>query len=303
MELDLSGLTTEKRNEQTLNIDQLSTLEVLTLMNKEDETVALAVRKCLPTIEQATNVIYEAMKKGGRLFYVGAGTSGRLGVIDASECPPTFRTEPGLVQGIMAGGEKAITTAVEGIEDRPEEGKRDLENAHFGVDDVVVGIAASGRTPYVIGAIEYAASLGAKTIALTANTNSELSEVAECAIEVSVGPEVLTGSTRLKAATAHKMVLNMLSTTTMIKLGKVYENLMVDLNASNLKLKERAKNIVMNATGASEKKAGSTLMKANNDVKVAIVMLRGNVGYEEALTLLQQGNGFVRKAIELTQRN
>ncbi|KGA99005.1 N-acetylmuramic acid-6-phosphate etherase [Alkalihalobacillus alcalophilus ATCC 27647 = CGMCC 1.3604] len=303
MELDLSQLTTEKRNEQTLNIDQLSTLEVLTLMNKEDETVALAVRKCLPAIEQATNIIYEAMKNGGRLFYVGAGTSGRLGVIDASECPPTFRTEPGLVQGIMAGGEKAITTAVEGIEDRPEEGKRDLEKAHFGPDDVVVGIAASGRTPYVIGAIEYATSLGAKTIALTANTNSELSEVAEYAIEVSVGPEVLTGSTRLKAATAHKMVLNMLSTTTMIKLGKVYENLMVDLNASNLKLKERAKNIVMNATGASEKKAGTILMKANNDVKVAIVMIRGNVGYEEALALLQQGNGFVRKAIELAQRN
>ncbi|KYG35097.1 N-acetylmuramic acid 6-phosphate etherase [Alkalihalobacillus trypoxylicola] len=298
MELDLSALMTEKRNERTVNIDQLSTLEIIQLMNKEDQGVALAVQNCLPEIEKATNEIYQALKIGGRLFYLGAGTSGRLGVIDASECPPTFRTDPELVQGIMAGGTKAIITAVEGVEDNPFEGKNDLVKADFQKGDVLVGIAASGRTPYVYGGIEYANSLGATTIALTANQNSELGNIAQIAIEVIVGPEVLTGSTRLKAATAHKMVLNMLTTTTMIKLGKVYENLMVDLNASNVKLKERAKNIVMNVTGASEEVAEVSLQQANNDVKAAIVMVKGNVNFEQALLLLQQSEGFVRKAIE-----
>ncbi|GAF63759.1 putative N-acetylmuramic acid-6-phosphate etherase [Bacillus sp. TS-2] len=298
MELDLSALMTEKRNERTVNIDQLSTLEIIQLMNKEDQGVALAVQNCLPEIEKATNEIYQALKIGGRLFYLGAGTSGRLGVIDASECPPTFRTDPELVQGIMAGGTKAIITAVEGVEDNPFEGKNDLVKADFQKGDVLVGIAASGRTPYVYGGIEYANSLGATTVALTANQNSELGNIAQIAIEVIVGPEVLTGSTRLKAATAHKMVLNMLTTTTMIKLGKVYENLMVDLNASNVKLKERAKNIVMNVTGASEEVAEVSLQQANNDVKAAIVMVKGNVNFEQALLLLQQSEGFVRKAIE-----
>ncbi|KMK75101.1 N-acetylmuramic acid 6-phosphate etherase [Alkalihalobacillus pseudalcaliphilus] len=301
MELDLSALMTEKRNEQTVNIDQLSTLEIIQLMNKEDQGVALAVQKCLPEIEQATNEIYQALKNGGRLFYLGAGTSGRLGVIDASECPPTFRTEPSLVQGIMAGGTKAIITAVEGVEDNPFEGKNDLKKANFQKGDALVGIAASGRTPYVYGGIEYANSLGATTIALTANQNSELGDIAQIAIEVLVGPEVLTGSTRLKAASAHKMVLNMLSTTTMIKLGKVYENLMVDLNASNVKLKERAKNIVMSVTGAREEVAETSLNQANSDVKAAIVMIKGNVDYQQALLLLQQSEGFVRKAIERAQ--
>lgn len=301
MELDLSVLDTEKRNKLTENIDQLSTGEILAIINQEDQLVAQAVKDCLAEIEIATEFIYQSLKTGGRLFYLGAGTSGRLGVLDASECPPTFRTDPDLIRGIMAGGEQAITTAVEGVEDDANAGVIDLKQAQFSKKDVIVGIAASGRTPYVIGALTYAKSLGAKTIALSANADSEIGLIADCKIEVVVGPEVLTGSTRLKAATAHKMVLNMLSTTAMIKLGKVYENLMVDVNASNYKLKKRAKHIVMQVTGASDANAELTLQNADHNVKVAIVMLEGKVTQKEAIRLLDEAGGFVRQAIKLAK--
>ncbi|GAF14531.1 LOW QUALITY PROTEIN: N-acetylmuramic acid 6-phosphate etherase [Bacillus sp. JCM 19045] len=302
MELDLSVLATEKQNKQTENVDQLSTRDILTVMNQEDQLVAHAVKACLPEIEVATEIIYHSLQQGGRLFYIGAGTSGRLGVIDASECPPTFRTDPSLVRGIMAGGNQAITTAVEGVEDDKDAGVTDLKQAQFTEQDVLVGIAASGRTPYVIGALTYARSIGAQTIALAANPHSEIGVIANCKIEVEVGPEVLTGSTRLKAATAHKMILNMLSTAAMIKLGKVYGNLMVDVKASNHKLKQRAITIVMQITNVSLEHAEATLQKADYNVKVAIVMIEGNVTPEQAIDLLNQAKGFVRQAIKLVKR-
>ncbi|WP_026691315.1 N-acetylmuramic acid 6-phosphate etherase [Alteribacter aurantiacus] len=302
MELNLSSLTTEKRNERTKNIDQLSTKEIITLINKEDQEVANAVQNVIPNVEVAVKLAYESLKKGGRLIYIGAGTSGRLGIIDSSECPPTFRTSPGMVLGIMAGGEKAITTAVEGVEDDPIAGAKDLEAVSLSEKDTVVGIAASGRTPYVVGALKYAKTVGASTVALSANENAVISEGVDCEIEVLVGPEVLTGSTRLKAATAHKMVLNMISTATMIKLGKVYENLMVDVNASNYKLKVRAKNIVKSVTDVSDEKAEEVLLEANNDVKVAIVMIKGNTTVAEAKKFLDHADGQVRLAIEHSQK-
>ncbi|MDQ0256642.1 N-acetylmuramic acid 6-phosphate etherase [Evansella vedderi] len=298
MELNLSTLITEQRNEATKHIDQMSTGEILSVMNKEDQTVAIAVKRALPQIERSVDIIFETLKNNGRLFYVGAGTSGRLGVLDASECPPTFRTPPEMVQALIAGGEKAIFTAVEGAEDDPVKGATDLKKAGFKQEDVVVGIAASGRTPYVIGALKYARTLGAKTIGLSCNKESELSQVSHEAIEVVVGPEVLTGSTRLKAATAHKMVLNMLTTATMIKFGKVYENLMVDVNASNYKLKERAKRIVTTVTGVTAEEAEKVLYTANHDVKYAIVMIKAGVSLREAKKLLEKHDGFVRQAIE-----
>ncbi|UCZ52982.1 N-acetylmuramic acid 6-phosphate etherase [Bacillus shivajii] len=303
MDVNLSALTTEQRNEKTKNIDQKSTIDILTLMNEEDQTIAQAVNHELTHIERTVEYVYESLKQGGTLFYIGAGTSGRLGVLDASECPPTFRTSPDTVKAIMAGGEGAMFRAVEGVEDSVEQGAEDLKLVGLTHKDVVIGIAASGRTPYAIGALNYANELGAKTIALTCNKNSELGKVALEAIEVEVGPEVLTGSTRLKAATAHKMILNMISTTSMVKLGKVYENLMVDVNASNLKLKERAKSIVKSVTDVSDEKIATTLKEAENDVKVAIVMLKANVNVHEAKELLIQNEGFVRKAIESVEGN
>ncbi|WP_043932387.1 N-acetylmuramic acid 6-phosphate etherase [Bacillus sp. EB01] len=301
MNVNLTGLTTEQRNERSRNIDQLSTHEIITLMNKEDSSVAEAIQEVLPQIEAAIEVIYHTLKNNGRLFYVGAGTSGRLGVLDAAECPPTFCTPPELVQALIAGGESAMFTAVEGAEDYPEEGAKDLENRGFNKNDVVVGIAASGRTPYVIGALQYARKIGAATVSLACNENAEISKYADHQIEVVVGPEILSGSTRLKAATAQKMILNMLSTTTMIKLGKIYDNLMVDLNASNLKLVERAKQIVMEITGASYEQAEKSLKETNQKVKPAIVMLMGGVSVEKANEVIELANGFTRKAIELAK--
>ncbi|ALC91435.1 N-acetylmuramic acid-6-phosphate etherase [Bacillus sp. FJAT-18017] len=301
MNVNLTGLTTEQRNERSRNIDQLSTHEIINLMNKEDSSVAEAIQEVLPQIEAAIEVIYHTLKNNGRLFYVGAGTSGRLGVLDAAECPPTFCTPPELVQAIIAGGESAMFTAVEGAEDYPEEGAKDLENRGFNKNDVVVGIAASGRTPYVIGALQYARKIGSATVSLACNQNAEISKYADHQIEVVVGPEILSGSTRLKAATAQKMILNMLSTTTMIKLGKIYDNLMVDLNASNLKLVERAKQIVMEITGASYEQAEKSLKETNQKVKPAIVMLMGGVPVEKANEVIELANGFTRKAIELAK--
>jgi N-acetylmuramic acid 6-phosphate etherase len=299
MDVNLTTLTTEQRNLRTKNIDQISTAEILKIINDEDQTVAGAIQKVLPHIEGAVETIYRCLKNGGRLFYIGAGTSGRLGVIDAAECPPTFSTPPELVEAIIAGGEQAIQVAVEGAEDDPEQGANDLKQRDLSSLDVVVGIAASGRTPYVIGALSYANKLGAATVALSCNSNAVISRYADHRIEVIVGPEILTGSTRMKAATAHKMVLNMITTTTMIKLGKIYENLMVDVHASNQKLIERSRHIVMTITDVTYDEAALVLEKANQEVKSAIVMIETGVSFEMAKESIEKADGFVRNAIEI----
>lgn len=295
----LSALVTEMRNENSMTIDNMSTSEILSVINNEDLKVAVAVQQVLPDIEMAVERIYQSLKNGGRLFYVGAGTSGRLGILDAVECPPTYSTPPDLVQAVMAGGSKAIEKAVEGAEDSEELGANDLAERELTEIDVVVGIAASGRTPYVAGALKYAQKIGAASISLTSNKHAVISQFADVKIEVETGPEVITGSTRMKAATAHKLILNMLTTTTMIKIGKVYENLMVDVKVSNHKLRERAINIVSTITGASYEKAEETLTKSNNEVKPAIVMIKANTSLNEAKKAIQQANGFVRKAIDI----
>lgn len=295
----LSTLTTEKRNQNSISIDNMDTMNILATINQEDQKVAESVRQVLPQIEQAVNVIVHAFERGGRLFYVGAGTSGRIGILDAVECPPTFSTPPDMVQAVMAGGTKAIEHAVEGAEDDEELGATDLRERNLSEKDVVIGIAASGRTPYVMGALQYANQVGASTIGLSSNKNSSIGEIAQIKIEVETGPEVLTGSTRMKAATAHKMILNMISTTSMIKMGKVYENLMVDLKVSNYKLKERAKYNVSTITNISREEAGNYLEMANYEVKPAIVMIKAGVDYELAKQYITEAKGFVRKAIEL----
>ncbi|WP_339213785.1 N-acetylmuramic acid 6-phosphate etherase [Ornithinibacillus sp. FSL M8-0202] len=295
----LSALVTEMRNENSMTIDTMSTSEILSVINKEDMKVALAVQQVLPDIEMAVDRIYQALKNGGRLFYVGAGTSGRLGILDAVECPPTYSTPPELVQAVIAGGPKAIEKAVEGAEDSEELGANDLAERELTELDIVVGIAASGRTPYVAGALKYAQKIGAATVSLTSNKQAVISQFADVKIEVETGPEVITGSTRMKAASAHKLILNMLTTTTMIKIGKVYENLMVDVKVSNQKLRERAINIVSTITGTSYEKAKETLTQSNNEVKPAIVMIKANTTLDEAKRAIQQANGFVRKAIDI----
>jgi len=297
MKEKLELLTTESRNEQTMQIDIANPLEILRLMNEQDQLVALAVKGVLPEIEVAVQFVYESFKLGGRLIYVGAGTSGRLGVLDAVECPPTFSTDPNMVQGLIAGGETAFLKAVEGAEDKPELGIKDLKEIGLSKNDTVIGIAASGRTPYVIGALQYARKIGAKTVALSCNKNAAISKEAEQAIEVIVGPEVLTGSTRLKSGTAHKMILNMISTSSMILLGKAYENLMVDVHVSNEKLKERAIGIIRKIADVSYEQALETLEKANLQVKTAIVMLKTDSTRQEAEQLLINANGYVKKAI------
>jgi N-acetylmuramic acid 6-phosphate etherase len=301
MDINLSILTTEQRNLRTKKIDQMTTSEILEVINDEDRTVAEVVRKVLPQIEGAIEAVYRSLANGGRLFYIGAGTSGRLGVIDAVECPPTFSTSPDMVQAIIAGGEQAIQFAVEGAEDEPKQGAKDLEGKGINHLDVVVGITASGRTPYVIGALTYAQKIGASTVALSCNYNADVSRHADHRIEVIVGPEILTGSTRMKAATAHKMVLNMITTTTMIKLGKIYENLMVDVHASNLKLIERSRNIVMSITNVTYQEAALVLDETNQEVKPAIVMIEAGVTFEVAKETINKADGFVRKAIEIAR--
>ncbi|MEH7113812.1 N-acetylmuramic acid 6-phosphate etherase [Neobacillus niacini] len=299
MKVNISNLTTEQRNHKSIHSDQLSTSEIVALMNEEDRSVADAVHKVLPEIEAAIEAIYQSLKNNGRLFYIGAGTSGRIGIVDASECPPTFCTPPELVQAIMAGGETAMFKAVEGAEDSLEYGEIDLGQRGLTHLDVVVGLAASGRTPYVIGGLKYAKEVGAVTIALSCNQNSEIGKIADYNIEAIVGPEFLSGSTRLKSATAQKMILNMFTTTTMIKLGKVYGNLMVDLNASNAKLVERARNIVSTITGVSYEESAKVLNETDQKVKPAIVMINANVSFKEAIEAIKHANGFTRKAIEL----
>ena len=271
-DIDLSQLTTEQRNPETTHIDELATIDIVRLMNEADQTVPQAIAKILPDIALAVDLITARLAHGGRLCYIGAGTSGRLGILDAVECPPTFSTPPELVQGFIAGGTPAIFRAQEGAEDDPARGRQDLEQAGLRAQDVVVGIAASGRTPYVIGALDYARSVGAAAIALACSEHAVIADHADLALLPITGPEILTGSTRLKAGTAQKLVLNMLSTATMIKLGKTYGNLMVDVKASNAKLTTRARHIVSEVTGCTDNEAATVLRKAGGQAKLAILM-------------------------------
>ena len=296
--LNLSKLTTESRNQNTLNIDKVSTLEMVKMINEEDKKVANAIEIELPQIGEAIDGIVERMQKGGRLIYIGAGTSGRLGILDASECPPTYGVSEELVQGLIAGGQEAIFRAKEGAEDSKELAVLDLKDKHLNENDTVVGIAASGRTPYVIGGLEYANKIGALTISVTCNADSQVAKEAKIAISPVVGAEVVTGSTRLKSGTAQKLVLNMLSTGSMIKMGKVYGNLMVDVKATNEKLVERSKKIVCEATGVSFKEAETILNETGFDVKLSIFMILSNLEKEEAKVILEMNNGYIAKALK-----
>lgn len=294
----LENLTTEIRNNRTSNLDQLSVDEFLNIMNEEDQKVALAVREQIPMISNVVQLVVEAFQNGGRLIYTGAGTSGRIGLLDAVECPPTFGTNPSEVIGLIAGGERAFIKAVEGAEDSEELGKEDLLRISLTKNDIVIGIAASGRTPYVIGALKYANEIGAKTVAIACNKGSKIGEVALQKIEVDNGPEVLTGSTRLKAGTSQKLICNMISTASMIGIGKVYKNLMVDLQLTNSKLIDRAKRIIVEATGCDYETASNYLQKANNQTKVAIVMILTGMNYDEAMISLNKASGFISKVVK-----
>ncbi|RMD87711.1 MAG: N-acetylmuramic acid 6-phosphate etherase [Calditrichaeota bacterium] len=296
---ELKNLITEARNPASEEIDSKSTEEILHIINNEDKKVPFAVEKEIPYIAQAVELVVAAFKRGGRLFYIGAGTSGRLGVLDASECPPTFGTDPEMVQGIIAGGYEALVHAKEGSEDRADLGVRDLMARGFTSDDVACGIAASRRTPYVVAAIKKAREIGGKTIYVTCNPRSELKLEVDVAICPIVGPEVIMGSTRMKAGTATKLVLNMITTTAMIRMGKVYRNMMVDLQMNSRKLEERAKRTVMMVTGVDYEKASHVLKLAGGHVKTALVMILAGVDAEEARKRLEKSNGFVRVAIEL----
>ena len=295
---ELDQLVSEGRNPDTMGIDMMSTRDILTTINGEDASVARAVEKVIPQIELAVDAIVAAFNQGGRLIYTGAGTSGRLGVLDASECPPTFGVPYGMVVGLIAGGPDALMRATEGAEDRAEDGVADLKAISLSSRDVVVGIAVSGRTPYVIGGLDHARELGAVTVALSCNPDSTIARIADIAISPVVGPEVLTGSTRLKSGTAQKLVLNMLTTASMIRIGKTYQNLMVDLNASNKKLLARAVRIVMQATDCSAAEAEAVLEKTRNDVKLAIIVQLTGLDAAAAGAALQSAGGFLRRAIE-----
>ncbi|MGX7148645.1 N-acetylmuramic acid 6-phosphate etherase [Enterococcus ureasiticus] len=295
--MNLENLTTERRNQETMNLDELTIKEALDKMNQEDQKVALAVQEALPQIEPVIKSIIESFNNGGRLIYMGAGTSGRLGVLDAAECVPTFGVDSSMVQGLIAGGQKAMTVAVEGAEDSKELGQQDLIDVALTKKDVVIGIAASGRTPYVIGGLVYADSIGAVTASISCNKEAEISRYAKMPIEVDAGPEFLTGSTRLKSGTAQKLILNMLSTISMIGIGKVYNNLMVDVKPTNEKLVERSKRIIMEATNCDYETAATYFIKANENVKLAIVMLLTNASKEEAVEKLSQGNNFIKNTI------
>ncbi|MCS7014217.1 MAG: N-acetylmuramic acid 6-phosphate etherase [Chloroherpetonaceae bacterium] len=297
---ELSQLLTEQQNPRTLNIDELSPLEIVRLINEEDKTVASAVEAALPEVARAIEIVVKAFKQGGRLIYIGAGTSGRLGILDASECPPTFGVPPTMVQGIIAGGRKAVFRSVEGAEDDADAGIEALKKIHFSRRDVLCGISASKRTPFVIGALNYARSLGAKTIFLT--SNPDVKQKATVVIRTLVGPEVIMGSTRMKAGTSHKMVLNMISTGAMICLGKTYGNLMVDLQQTNRKLQERTKRIFMLATGDSYESAETYLAKAKGSLKLAILMRLSGLPYTQAKATLQKADGFIKKALKLAEQ-
>lgn len=296
---ELSKLTTEQRNPHSMDIDASSTEEILKIINDEDKTIPYAVEKELPYIAQAVELIVKALKNGGRLLYFGAGTSGRLGVIDASECPPTFGTPYGMIEGYIAGGKEAMFRAQEGAEDYEENGAKDILLAQVNNKDVVCGIAASRRTPYVIGAVKKAKELGATTLYITCNPREDFNiKEVDVAICPYVGPEVIMGSTRMKSGTAQKLVLNMLTTTAMIRMGKVYENMMIDLQMTNKKLFERSKKIVMTITGVSYDEAAKYLQQAGGHVKTALVMIKAGVNADDARERLIKADGFVRKAIE-----
>ena len=294
----LSTLITEQRNPNSMHVDSLSALEIVQLMNEEDKQVPLAIEKCLPQIAQAVERIVAAFQQGGRLVYIGAGTSGRLGVLDASECPPTFGVSPEMVKGIIAGGERALRHPIEGAEDSKSQAVVDLQTIQFSSKDVLVGIAASGRTPYVIGALEYAKRLGSATVSIASNPNSAMANIVDIAIDTVVGPEVLTGSSRLKSGTAQKLVLNMLTTASMILMGKCYQNLMVDVQASNEKLKARAIRIVMQATDCDKALAEETLKQADQNAKLAIIMILSGLDRAQAETLLEKHQGKLQLALK-----
>ena len=302
----LKHLTTEQRNPASMDIDARSSEEIVRIINTEDKKVALAVETQVPYIARAVDLVVHAFRNGGRLLYFGAGTSGRLGVLDAAECPPTYGTDPTLVQGFIAGGEQAMFRAQEGAEDLEENGARDVDALHVGPNDVACGIAASLRTPYVVGAVKRAKQLGAKTLYVTTNPREKFSDPQFAALAAAVdipicpevGPEVVMGSTRMKSGTAQKLVLNMITTAAMIRMGKVYENMMIDLQMTNLKLRERAKRVVMTITGLSYEEAAAALDKADYHVKTALVMIKAGVTRDEAQRRLGSADGFVRAAID-----
>ncbi|WP_214759809.1 N-acetylmuramic acid 6-phosphate etherase [Exiguobacterium sp. s129] len=293
----LEKLATERRNERTMQLDEMSIEERLMIMNSEDQQVPQVIQHQISIIAQVVERVIASFRKGGRLIYIGAGTSGRLGILDAAECVPTFGVSPDQVIGLIAGGERALIQAVEGAEDSKELAVDDLKALQLAADDTVIGIAASGRTPYVIGGLDYAREVGATTAAISCNQDAVISRHADYAIEVETGPEVLTGSTRLKAGTAQKLVLNMISTTSMIGVGKVYQNLMVDVKPTNEKLEVRAKRMIAEATGVDMETAARYFASSKGHVKTAIVMILADVSYEEAITRLERANGFVREAL------
>ena len=295
---DISGLITEQRNENSLQIDSRSTQEIIEIFNIEDQKAVAAVIKEKENIAKAVDIIVDAFKRGGRLFYVGAGTSGRLGVLDASECPPTFGVDREMVQGIIAGGYEALVRSIERAEDYPEHGVEAIRGRNVNSSDVVVGITTSGSARFVIGALEEAHRLGARTVFLTCNPPSREMPFVDVFIVPVVGPEIIAGSTRLKAGTATKLILNMLSSISMIKIGKVYDNLMVDVQVWNAKLVERAKRLIMILGGADYETAGELLETAQGNTKAAIVMARKNVSYDKAVKLLEENDGFLRKVID-----
>ena len=296
--IDLSVLVTESRNKETMGLDQMTPLEIVTVMNREDGKAVEAVEEVLPQIAQAIAWCTDSLKQKGRIIYIGAGTSGRLGVLDAVECPPTFGVSPDVVVGLMAGGTPAFVRAVEGAEDIQTMGEEDLKEIHLSPADIVIGLAASGRTPYVIYGLRYAKKIGCRTVAVSCNRDSEIGKEADLAIEPVPGPEVLTGSTRLKAGTVQKMVLNMISTGSMVGIGKVYQNLMVDVVQTNMKLITRAENIVMTATGCTREEARDSLEEAEGSVKLAITMILLQCGAKSAKTRLNRAGGYVRNALQ-----
>jgi N-acetylmuramic acid 6-phosphate etherase len=295
---DLQALTTERLNEASAGLDTKSAIEIARIINHEDAKVAAAVKKALPEIAAVIDIVARSLRDGGRLIYVGAGSSGRIAALDASECPPTFSTAPSQVQYIMAGGPKALASASDVNEDSPELGQRDIARRRPTRKDIVIGISASGRTPYVVGATEYARTRGAKTAAITCNPDSDLSQVADVTIVADVGPEVLSGSTRMKASTAQKMILNMITTGAMTRLGYVYENLMVNVHMKNAKLVERGIRVLMQVCDIDRETAIRTIKSAGKSIPIAVVMLRANVDKMEAVRRLQQSDGNVRLAID-----
>ncbi len=299
---EYSSTTTEKINSKTIGIDELSTAGIIRLINEEDSTVAVAVQKELPKISKVIDIACASINNGGKLVYIGAGTSGRLGVLDASECPPTFGTDPHLIQGYIAGGDGALRTAVEGYEDSEKAGIDQIDECNLRRGDVLIGITASGSAPYVLGAVKRAKELGAVTVGLVNNDNSILSAQVDVCIAPVVGPEVIMGSTRMKAGTAEKMVLNMISTAVMIKLGKVYQNMMVDLHASNRKLKMRSLRMIEMVTGCDAAEAEDGLNKADGSVKLAIMIIMSKLDSEKAKKILDENGGFLKKALIATQK-